>query len=201
MIEISIVTVVAIFLYFSALYVSVKVKYANLQSGTLIYKDFIGKTRQLHEYFKLIEPDMKDYYLDNDFQIKFPLVALYQHTLAYLSSPRDFKCSIGFYIPVSNDKIEKFFKKEGYSIVKLPSITKCISCEFPFRADIPPIYPLISMKLNPALRVFMRKNELEINEKQVCMEMYFKDLKKMVTYVPLENYEQFHLNKLRMPSD
>lgn len=108
-------------------------------------------------YFKGIELDMRDYYLDNDVKVKFPLAALYQHTLDQLSRPDSYRCSIGFLIPVSNEKLDKFFKKEGYKIIELPESTKCISCEHPFKADVPPMYPMITMRTLPQLRKFWSK--------------------------------------------
>lgn len=113
------------------------------------------------DYFKKLEPDMRDYYLDNEVKVKFPLAALYHHTLDKLASPDSFKCSIGFLIPVTDEKLEKFFKKEGYKIKELPEQTKCVSCEYPFRCDVPPIYPLISMKTNRPLRGFCHKEGIK----------------------------------------
>lgn len=35
----------------------------------------------------------------------------------------------------------------------------------------------------------------------MVLELYYKDLNKLVMYVPIENYDSFHINNLRMPED
>lgn len=42
--------------------------------------------------------------------------------------------------------------------MQLPLITKCISCEHPYRLDIPPMYPIIAMRCYPALRAYFYNN-------------------------------------------
>ena len=154
-IDFSIYVLIGFLIFYSGIYARVKPKYANLSQHTFIYKEFVGKTRNLHEYFKKLEPDMRDYYLDNDVKVKYPMAALYQHSMDILSIPGDYRCSIGFLIPFSNEKLEKYFRKEGYNIKELPESTKCVQCEFPYRLDVPPAYPMITMKTNAPMRSFL----------------------------------------------
>lgn len=76
-IDVSILLVIGIIVFYTGWYARVKPFPNNLGGGTFIYKDFVGQTRNLSPFFAQIEPDMRDYYLDNDVQVKFPLAALY----------------------------------------------------------------------------------------------------------------------------
>ena len=85
LIDLSLVAFVGLIVYFTGLYRQVVAKPAILQKGVLIYKCFAGDTRNLSQYFAQLQPDMEDYYLDNNVQVKFPLAALFHHDIQTLS--------------------------------------------------------------------------------------------------------------------
>lgn len=105
-----------------------------------------------------------------------------------LSIPGFYRCSIGFLIPFSNEKLEKYFKKEGYKVSELPESTRCVQCEFPYRLDIPPAYPMITMKTNAPMRNFLHHERIS-DSRECCLEVYYRQEKKVVIYVPTEHYD------------
>ena len=84
-IELSLLAIAGLFLYFSGWYQSVRAKTVTLQKGVFIYKCYAGETRNLSTYFAKILPDMDDFYEDHNVQVKFPLAAMFHERLPKLA--------------------------------------------------------------------------------------------------------------------
>lgn len=134
-IDLAIIALVCALLYYSAWFSKATPKVSVLNGAVLIYKNYAGKTRDLTDYFAKMQPDIKDFMLDNDVKLTYPMAALYPHPLDVVALPQNQRCSIGFLDKSCNEKCIKFFKKEGYKVLHLPHKTQCITCEFPYRFD------------------------------------------------------------------
>jgi hypothetical protein len=190
-----------VYIHFTAYFVRPKVSVVKLSGGAFIFRDYAGKTRDLSQYFRQLEPDLNDYYQDYNIKVKFPLAALYQHNLDVLSKPGLYRCSIGFFDRSASPEAIKFFKKEGYKVFIVPGDTSCATCEFPYRFDLALMYVTVSMKCYSALKAYFSnvlKSATDCKE-QVCLELYYKEQQKVVCYVPLERGFLFQLNSLRLP--
>ena len=95
------------------------------------------------------------------------------------------------------EKMEKWFKKEGYLVQEIAA-TKSVTVEYSYPADIPPFYPIMASRCYYCLRNYFIKQRLERDKRAVALELYYKDLKKVVIYAPVENFDLFAINNLQL---
>ena len=134
-----IIVLIVGFLGYVGFFTPTRCQNKQFSGGVLVSRDFILKDRnQLKEKFDEVKEDLKDFMLEVPSLPKFPLAALFQHGSDYLSlSTRPTRVSIGFFMRKSDDRVEKFFKRDLYNVCSLPDQTNCITGEIAFKFDLP----------------------------------------------------------------
>ena len=104
------------------------------------------------------------------------MASLYHHGSDYLQdSSKPTRVSIGFFVRISDEKLEEFFKKDLYKVTVLPADTKCIKAEMAFVADWAIIYSMVVLKCHQAILYFRGTKNIEMEKKACCFEIYLLD--------------------------